>query len=233
MGSCRRARHCRQPACFRWSGDRGKPRRQGGRPDPRHDCWPRKRSKLAWPGSPMSQSWTNIAPAWHSPCSAAGPERRQPLAELDEDAVRRRARIALQRLAQLHRTGSGLARWGTVAGARGGPARQRRGVGWTSWLRRGCGYQADARPGSAMLVTRLPGSASRLQDFFGWTDTPRVGGWQNARCTALARAESAPGADHHRLGRVLAAALSQVAPRAGAALSKTRLAREPVYCVAG
>ena len=73
-----------------------------------------------------------------------------------------------------------------------------------------------------------PWIASRLQDFFGMRETPTVGRGA-VRCRgAPAGAESAPGANDHRSGRLLAAAVPASAQGTRAPLSQARLAGEPL-----
>ena len=73
-----------------------------------------------------------------------------------------------------------------------------------------------------------PWIASRLQDFFGLRETPRIANGKVALVVHLAGAEQAPGANHHGPGRLLAAPLSASAARVEPPLSQARLAGRPI-----
>ncbi len=69
-----------------------------------------------------------------------------------------------------------------------------------------------------------PWIASRLQDFFGMRETPRIANGKVSLVVHLAGAKQAPRTDHDGPGRLLAASLSAAAAGAGPPLSKARVA---------
>ena len=184
---------------------------------PRRACCERRRSK------PASRRFADPEEFLARVSFAAG---HSPLPPLDEESVRaavaslcrgRRSFAELERAA----AGGGLER-ALLELLPPGAARLLAEVA-PERIRLAGGRQVRVR----YARNQTPWVASRLQDFFGMKDTPRVARGDGAAGGAPARAQPETGANHHRPGGLLGAALPASPPRAQPPLPPPRLARAP------